>query len=65
MEASNLSRYTVQNMVIKVLKELSEKYNSIKKDIATIKKNQSEIKNTISEMKNTTEAINSRLNEAE
>ena len=42
-------------MVIRMLKELSDNYNSMKKDIETIKKNQSEIENTISAMRNTLE----------
>ena len=32
-------------------KELSEKYNCMKKEIETINKNQEEMKNTISEIK--------------
>ena len=42
-------------MVIRMLKELSDNYNSMKKDIETIKKNQSEIENTIFAMRNTLE----------
>ena len=37
-------RYRVQTLVIKILKELSKKFN---KKIARIKKNQSEVWNTI------------------
>ena len=41
MEASNLSYIEFKNkMVIRMLKELSENYNSILKDIKTIEKNQ-------------------------
>ena len=48
IEASNLSD-TELKMVVRVLKELSGNYNSIKKEIKTINKNQEEMKNTISE----------------
>ena len=51
-------------LVVRILKELNENFNGIKKNIETIK-NQSEIKKTISEMKNTLEGVNSRLDEAE
>ena len=42
-------------------KELSGKYNSMKKEIETINKNQVEMMDTISEIKNTLEGITSRL----
>ena len=45
MEASTLLDIEFKIMVIRMLKKLSENYNSIKKDIETIKKNQSEVKN--------------------
>ena len=55
-------------MVIKMLKkltdnykELSGKYNSMKKEIETINKNQVEMMDTISEIKNTLEGIINRL----
>lgn len=60
MEASNVTDIELENMVIKILKELSENYNSMKKDNEPIKSNQSE-KNTTSEMNNTLEGINHRL----
>ena len=65
MEASNLSDIEFKVEVIRMLKELSENYNSMKKDIETMKKNQSEMKNTTSYIKNSLEAIKSRLDEAE
>ena len=39
MEASNLSDIEFKVMIIRMLKELSEFYNSMKKDIETMKKN--------------------------
>ena len=36
MEASNLSDIEFKVMIIRMLKELSENYNSMKKDIETI-----------------------------
>ena len=39
-------------LVIRVLSELSENFNSIKKGMETIEKNQSEMKDTLTEMKN-------------
>ena len=47
-------------MVIRMLKELSGNYISMKKDIQTMNKNQVEMKNTISEMNNTLEGTKSR-----
>ena len=44
MEANNLPVTEFKTMVIRMLKELSENMNSIKKDTETIKKNQSEMK---------------------
>ena len=65
MEASNLSDIEFKKIVIKVLKELSDIYKSIKKDIETIKRNQSEMKNTIFEMKNILQGLNNKKDEAE
>ena len=48
-----------------MLKEPSENYISMKKDIETLNKNQLEMKNAISEMKNTLEGIKIRLDESE
>ena len=62
MEASKLPIREFKTMIIRLLKELSENFGSIK-DIETRKK-QSEIKNTIMEMKTTLPGIN-RLDEAE
>ena len=52
MEASNLSDMEFKVMVIRMLKGLSENYNSMKKNIETMKKNQSQRKNAISDIKN-------------
>ena len=52
MEASKIPDTEFKTRVIKVLKELSENFNSIKKDMEIIKKNQSEIKDTLTDMKN-------------
>ena len=56
LEASKLSDMEFKRMVIRMLKELIDKYkalhenyNSMKKEIETINKNQEEMKNTISE----------------
>ena len=46
MEASKLPNTEFKIMVTRMLKELSENLNSMKKDIETIKKNQSEVKDT-------------------
>ena len=58
LEASKLSDMEFKRMVIRMLKELIDKYkalhenyNSMKKEIETINKNQEEMKNTISEGK--------------
>ena len=48
-------------MVIRILKELNENYNNMRKDIKAIKN--SEMKNAISEMKNALQKMNSRLDE--
>ena len=52
-------------MVIRMLKELSGNYNSMKKDIETMNKNQLEMKDAISEMLNILERIKSILHEVE
>ena len=52
MEASKIPDTEFKTIVIKVLKELSENFNSIKKEMEIIKKNQSEIKDTLTDMKN-------------
>ena len=60
METSNLSNIQFKAMVIRMFKELSENYNSMKQGIKTIKKKQSEMQNTISEIKNALKGMNSR-----
>ena len=58
MEVSNLPDIEFKGMFIRMLKEPSENYSSMKKDTETIKKNLSEVKNTLL-------GINSRLDKAE
>ena len=58
MEISNLSDAKFKTLVIRVLKELSEDLNSIKKI-------QSEMKDTLIEIKNNLQGNNSRVNETE
>ena len=43
METSNLLDAEFKTLVIRMLNELSENFNSIKKDMETIKNNQSEM----------------------
>ena len=49
---------------MRMLKQLSENFNSINKDIETLKNNQSEVNNTLTEM-NTLQGITSRVDKAE
>ena len=58
MEISNLSDAEFKTLVIRMLKELSENLNSIKKI-------QSEMKDTLIEIKNNLQGINSRVDKAE
>ena len=58
MEISNLSDAEFKTLVIRMLKELSE-------DINSIKKTQSELKGTLSEIKCNLQGLNSRVDEAE
>ena len=58
IEISNLSDAEFKTLVIRMLSELSENLNSIKK-------NQSEKKDTLIGIKNKLQGINSRVNEAE
>ena len=58
MKLSNLSDAEFKTLVIRMLKELSEDLNSIKKF-------QSEMKDTLIEIKNNLQGNNSRVNEAE
>ena len=50
-------------MVIKLLKEPSDNFNSVIKDMKTIKTNQSEMKDTMTEMKNNLQGINSGVDD--
>ena len=58
MEISKLLDAEFKTLVIRMLNELSETFNSIKND-------QSEMKGTLTEMKNNSQGINSRVDEAE
>ena len=58
IEISNVSDVEFKTLVIRMLKELSEDLNSIKKF-------QSEMKDTLVEMKNNLQGNNSRMDEAE
>ena len=58
MEISNLLDAELKTLVIRMLKELSEDLNSIKKI-------QSEMKDTLTEIKNNLQGNNSRVDEAE
>ena len=58
MEISNLSDAEFKTLVIRMLKELSEDLNSIKKIL-------SEMKDTLIEIKNNLQGNNSRVDEAE
>ena len=58
MEISNLSDAEFKILVIKILKELSEDFNSIKKI-------QAEMKDTLIEIKNNLPGNNSRMDEHE
>ena len=58
MEISNLSDPELKTLVIRMLKELSEHFNSIKKI-------QSEIKDTLIEINNNLQGNNSTVDEAE
>ena len=57
MEISSLSHSQFKTLVIRMLKELSENLNSIKKI-------QSEMTDTLTEIKNNLQGNNSRVNEA-
>ena len=58
METTNLSEAEFKTLVIRMLKELSENLNSIKKI-------QSETKDTLIEIKNNLQGNNSRVDKAE
>ena len=60
METSNLLNSEFKTLVIRMLDELSENVNSIKKDMETMEKNLSEINDILAEMKNNLQGINSR-----
>ena len=52
METSKLLDAAFKTLVIRILSELSENFNSIKKGMETIRKNQSEMKDTLIKIKN-------------
>ena len=64
IQTSNLST-EFKVMVIRMRKELTGNYISMKKDIKTMNKNQVDMKTTISEIKNTLEGIKRRPDETE
>lgn len=53
METSNLLDAELKTLVLRVLNELTEICNSIKKDMETVKKNQSHMKDLLTEMTTT------------
>ena len=57
MQTSNLSDAEFKTLVVRMFKELSENFNSIKKI-------QSEMKDTLTEIKNNLQGNNSRVDEA-
>ena len=67
MEASKLLDIEFKTKVMRMLKELSENFNSMKKDIETIKKKKEPVRNKeyITEMKNNLQGINNGVDEAE
>ena len=65
MEISNLSDAEFKTLVIRMLRELSENFNSIKKGMKVIEKNQSQVKDTLVKTKNILQRVNSRVDEAE
>ena len=64
IEASKLPDTEFKAMVIRMLKELSENFHSMKPDIETIKRNESQMKTTGTEMRNKLEGITGRVDEA-
>ena len=64
MGTSNLLDTKFKTLVIKMLTELSENFNSIKNFMETIKKNQSEMKDTLIKIQNNLQGNNSRMDEA-
>ena len=52
METSNLLDAEFKTLVIRMLNELSENFNGIKKDMKTVKNNQSEMQDMLTEMNN-------------
>ena len=65
MEASKIQDIEFKTMVLRMLKECSEKFNSMKKDTETLKMDQSEVKDTLTKMKNNLQGINSRVDDTE
>ena len=65
MATSKLLDTEFKTLVIRVLSELSENFNSIKEGMETIRKNQSELKDTLIKIKNNLQGISSRVDEAE
>ena len=65
MEANKLPYTEYKQWFIRMLKKLSENFNSTKKDRETIQKNKSEMKDTLTKMINNLQGIDSRVDDAE
>ena len=65
MKTSKLLDAEFKTLVIRMLRELSENFNSIKKGMKVIEKNQSQVKDTLVKTKNILQRVNSRVDEAE
>ena len=64
METSKLLDSEFETLVIRMHIELSDNFNSIKKDMISIK-NPTEMKDTLIEIKNNLQGINRRVDKAE
>ena len=64
-EISNLCNAEFKTLVTRMLKELSENFNSIKKEHGIHKKQQSERKNKLIKIRKKLQGINSRVDEDE
>ena len=64
MEVSNLLDTEFKKMVLKVFKEFSENFNSMRKGHINRNYKKEQVRNRISEMKKVLEGINSRLDKA-
>ena len=64
METSKLPDARLKTLVIRMLREHSKSFHSIKKDMENIKKIQSEMKDILIKIKNNLQGNNSRVDEA-